>query len=35
MSLPAPDAEPDLLDEDTRLPFVWLAAEVMRKLPLD
>lgn len=25
----------DLLDEDTRLPFVWLAAEVMRKLPLD
>ncbi|MEN3225344.1 MULTISPECIES: MinD/ParA family ATP-binding protein [Mycolicibacterium] len=25
----------DLLDEDTRLPFVWLAAEVMSRLPAD
>ena len=25
----------DLIDEDTRLPFVWLAAEVMSRLPAD
>ena len=25
----------ELLDEDTRLPYVWLAAEVMSRLPID
>lgn len=25
----------DLMDENTRLPYVWLAAEVMSKLPAD